>query len=38
MSPVISKLKPLGVPVTQNMANVLSAILQQMDDLKKSIC
>ena len=36
MSPVISRPKPLEVPATQNMANLLTAILQQMDDLKKS--
>ena len=35
MSPVVSRPKPLGVPVTQNMANLLTAILQQTDDLKK---
>ena len=34
MSPVISKPKPLVVPVTQSMANLLYAILQQTDDLK----
>ena len=32
MSPMTGKSKPLGVPVTQNMASLLSTILEQMDD------
>ena len=36
MSPAMGKSKPLGIPVTQNMASLLSAILEQTDDFKKS--
>ena len=36
MSPMMDKPKPLGVPVTQNMTSLLSDILEQIDDLKKS--
>ena len=34
LSPVLGKTKPLGVLVTQSMATLLSAILEQTDDLK----
>ena len=36
MSSVMGKAKPLGVHIIQTMGSLLSAILEQTDDLKKS--